>query len=103
MICCPLRVWARQCRRGSGGFGTEEKEEGQGKEEEIWAGTGLLIAAQQLHSQGDALVPRPRQDADQSGIEGRLEHILFVDVVVAVTREDLEVWEPNHKHRTDGS
>lgn len=51
----------------------------------------LLIAAQQLHSQGNAFMPRPRQDADESCVEGGLKHVLFVHVVVAVARENLQV------------
>jgi len=50
----------------------------------------LLITAQKLHSQGDALVPLPRQDTDISAVERRLKDVLFVNIVVAVTREDLE-------------
>lgn len=49
----------------------------------------LLFAAQQLHSQGDAFMPRPRQDADESCIEWGLEHVIFVHVVVTVARENL--------------
>lgn len=51
----------------------------------------LLVAAQQLHSQGNAFMPRPRQDADESCVEGGLQHVLFVHVVVAVARENLQV------------
>lgn len=51
----------------------------------------LLFAAQQLHSQGDAFMPRPRQDADESCVEGGLEHVIFVHVVVTVARENLQV------------
>lgn len=50
----------------------------------------LLITAQELHPKGDALVPLPRQEADVSAVERRLEDVLLVDVVVAVAREDLE-------------
>lgn len=75
----------------------ERKEEGGAGKEETWA--GLLVTAQQLHSQGDAPVPSPRQDADESGVERRLEQVLLVDIVVAVAREDLEVGESNHTHR----
>ena len=52
---------------------------------------GLLITAQQLHSQGDALVPCPREHADESGVERWLKYIFFVDIVVAVAWEDLEI------------
>lgn len=33
----------------------------------------LIIAAQQLHAQSDALVPLPGDDADVPGVERRLE------------------------------
>lgn len=49
----------------------------------------LLVTAQKLNSQGDALVPLPRQDADISAVERRLKDVLFVNVVVAVAWEDL--------------
>ncbi len=63
------------------------KEEKERKRE----GGVLLVAAQQLHSQGNAFMPRPRQDADESCVEGGLQHVLFVHVVVAVARENLQV------------
>lgn len=50
----------------------------------------LLVTAQQLHSQGDALVPVPWQDAHISAVERRLKDVVFVNVVVAVTWKDLE-------------
>lgn len=83
-----VQVWLRRFwkeRKGGGGLGG------------TWA--GLLVASQQLHSQGDAPVPRPRQDADESGIKRRLEQVLLVDIVIAVAGEDLEVGESNHTHR----
>lgn len=49
----------------------------------------LLVAAQQLHTQGNAVVPGHGQDADEAGVEGHVEHILLVRVVVAVTMKDL--------------
>lgn len=50
----------------------------------------LLIAAQQLHAQGDAVVPGHGQDADIAGVEGHVKHVLLVGVVVTVALEDLE-------------
>lgn len=50
----------------------------------------LLVTAKELHAQGDALVPLPRQDADISPIERWLKDVLFVNVVVAVTWKDLD-------------
>ncbi len=79
-----VQAWLRE--EGMEGSIKEEKERERDGE-----GGVLLIAAQQLHSQGNAFMPRPRQDADESGVEGGLEHVLFVHVVVAVTRENLQV------------
>lgn len=98
-VCCPLGLRARQCRCGLG-----EEREGRGWGEEVerggggggGSGTTLLVTAKKLHSQGDALVPLPRQDADEAGVERRLEDILFVNVVVAVAGEDLSRRERRH-------
>lgn len=49
----------------------------------------LLITTQKLHAQSDALVPLPRQDAHVSAVERRLKNVLFVNIVVRVTGEDL--------------
>lgn len=49
----------------------------------------LLVTAQQLHAQGDAPVPLPRQDADVSAVDRRIEDVLLVDVVVAVSWKNL--------------
>lgn len=54
-------------------------------------GAELLAAAQQLQPQRDSLVPLPGQQADVAGEERRLEDVCFVDVVVAVSREDLQI------------
>lgn len=75
--------------------GGRAKEDQRGKEVEKGGGGGtgfraaLLITAQKLHSQGDALVPLPGKDADISAIEGWFKDVLFVNVVVAVSWEDL--------------
>lgn len=49
----------------------------------------LLVTAQELHPHGDALVPLPGKDADEPAVDRRLEDVLFVNVVVAVARENL--------------
>lgn len=54
-------------------------------------GAELLAAAQQLQPQRDSLVPLPGQQADVAGEERRLKDVCFVDVVVAVSREDLQI------------
>lgn len=50
----------------------------------------LLVTAQELHSQGDALVPLPWQDSNISPIERWFKDVLSVNVVIAVTWEDLD-------------
>jgi len=70
------------------------QEEGRGGVGWVGGGGGaraaLLVTAQQLHPQRDALVPLPRQDADVAAVERRLQEVLLVDVVVDVAREDLQ-------------
>lgn len=63
----------------------------------FWA--ELLVAAEELHPQGDALVPLPRQDADVASVERRLEDVLPVNVVVAVSWKDLQVRTEQQKTR----
>lgn len=48
-----------------------------------------LGASQQLHPEGDAIVPGHGQDAHETGHEGRLEHVPLVGVIVKVAWEDL--------------
>ncbi len=50
----------------------------------------LVITAQQLHAQSDALVPLPGDDSDVSSIERRLKQILLMGVVVDVSLEKLQ-------------
>lgn len=47
----------RKAKRGEGG-----------REKEVGGGATLLVTAQKLHSQGDVVMPLPRQDADISGV-----------------------------------
>lgn len=51
----------------------------------------LVIAAQQLHAEGDALVPLPGDDSDISGVERGLKQILLMGVVVSVALEKLQI------------
>ena len=55
-----------------------------------WRRPGLPLAAQQLHTQGDTVVPGYGQDAHEASQEGHLKHVLLVGIVVQVAREDLE-------------
>lgn len=57
----------------------------------------LLAAAQQLQPQRDSPVPLPGKQADVASEERRLKHVCLVDVVVAVSREDLHT----HKRQRD--
>lgn len=63
----------------------------------------LLVAAEELHPYGDALVPLPRQDADVASVERRLEDVLPVNVVVAVSWKDLQVRTERQKTRVTDS
>lgn len=64
-------------------------------------GARLLAAAQQLQPQRDSLVPLPGQQADVAGEERRLEDVCLVDIVVAVSREDLRTRNMTSHPRTD--
>lgn len=76
---------------GSAGVAqVEEKRKGRGGGRWKRRGAVLLITAQKLNSQGDALLPLPRQDTDKAGVERRLKDVVFVDVVIAVAWKDLE-------------
>lgn len=50
-----------------------------------------VVAAQQLHAQGDPLVPLPGDHSHISGVERGLKHILLVAVVVNVALEKLQI------------
>lgn len=57
-----------------------------------WGPFGLahdFLTAQQLHTQGDAVMPGHRQDAHEASQEGCLEHVLLVGIIVHVAKEDL--------------
>lgn len=77
----------REGRGGGGGRERRRRRRGEGGDRSRAA---LLVTAEKLDSQSDAFVPLPRQDADVSAVERRLEDVLFVNVVVAVSREDLD-------------
>lgn len=49
----------------------------------------FLCAAQDLHAQSDPAVPRPGEDPDEAGVDGRIYHVLSVRVVVKVALEHL--------------
>lgn len=50
-----------------------------------------VIAAQQLHAQGDPLVPLPGDHSYISGVERGLKQILLMAVVVKVALEKLQI------------
>lgn len=49
-----------------------------------------VVAAQQLHAQGDPLVPLPGEHSHVSGVERGLKHVLLMAVVVNVALEKLQ-------------
>ena len=55
---------------------------------------GPPLTAQELHAQGDAVVPGHGQDAHKAGQERRLKHVLLVRVIIEVAREDLAFHSP---------
>lgn len=70
------------------------------KVERSVGGAELLAAAQQLQPQRDSLVPLPGQQADVAGKEWRLKDVCLVDVVVAISREDLQTRNMKSHPRT---
>lgn len=62
--------------------------------------TLLLVTAQQLHAQGDALVPGPGDDPYKAGEERRLKDVLLVGVVVDVASEHLGTKRGNRSQRS---
>lgn len=50
----------------------------------------FLCASQYLYAQSDPAVPRPREDPDDSGVDGRVYHVLSVRVIVEVPLEHLQ-------------
>ena len=84
-----VQVWLRR-EKGRREEGAERGEEVERRRRRRWGGryrAALLITAQQLHSQGDALVPLPWQNANVSGVERRLKDVLFVNVVVTILKQ----------------
>lgn len=61
----------------------------------------LVVTAQQLHPQSDALVPFPGQDAHVLGVKRRLEDVLFVAVVVHVALEKLQRRSEREKKKNE--
>ena len=51
---------------------------------------GLPLTAQQLHAQGDTVVPGHGLDAHEASLERHLKYVLLVGIIVHVTRENLE-------------
>lgn len=49
----------------------------------------LFIAAQQFHTQRDAPMPLPREDAKVSSVDWRIKDVLLVNIVIAVPRKNL--------------
>lgn len=49
----------------------------------------FLCASKYLYAQSDPAVPRPGEDPDQAGVDGRVYHVLSVRIVVEVPLEHL--------------
>lgn len=71
----------------SEGGSAEEKKGWEEGQEEV---AELFIAAQQFHTQCDAPMPLPREDAKVSSVDWRIKDVLLVDVVIAVSRKNLK-------------
>lgn len=73
------------------------EEEAAGPQKVWGGGEGQLpqppkpnpLTAQQLHTEGDPIVPGYGQDAHKASQEGGLKHVLLVGVIVQVAWEDL--------------
>lgn len=69
-----------------GGVKSEQERAGVGRAQDGQQGRAapsflagqLLVTAQQLHAQGDAVVPGHGQDADKAGIERHVKHVLLM-------------------------
>lgn len=75
------------------GWGSQWQRKGETKEKKETSGEKaslFLCASQYLYAQSDAAVPRPREDPDEPGVDGRLYHVLSVRVVVEVPLEHLQ-------------
>lgn len=70
-----------------GGSAEDILKGGQEGQEE---GAELFIAAQQFHTQRDAPMPLPREDAKVSSVDWRIKDVLLVDIVIAVSRKNLK-------------
>lgn len=86
------------CLRGGEGWGwgwggSQWQRKGERKEKKETSGEKaslFLCASQYLYTQSDPAVPRPREDPDEPGVDGRLYHVLSVRVVVEVPLEHLQ-------------
>lgn len=83
--------------QGQEGKGRGERGGGGGRERRKMRRSGvgrsrvvLLVTAKKLDSQGDAIVPLPRQDANVAAVERGIKDVVFVNVVVAVAWKDLD-------------
>lgn len=56
----------------------------------------FLCASKYLYAQSDPAVPRPGEDPDQPGVDGRVYHVLSVCVVVKVPLEHLQQQHRGH-------
>lgn len=77
-------------REGGGRNGNEKERRKKRKKQLEKKASLFLCASQYLYAQSDPAVPRPREDPDEPGVDGRLYHVLSVRVVVEVPLEHLQ-------------
>lgn len=70
---------------GGGSQWQKQKKESIGEMASLF-----LCASQYLYTQSDPAVPRPREDPDEPGVDGRVYHVLSVRVIVEVPLEYLQ-------------
>lgn len=82
--------WGVGLEWGAGwGWGRNGKEKERRKNKKEKASL-FLCASQYLYAQSDPAVPRPREDPDEPGVDGRVYHVLSVRVIVEVPLEHLQ-------------
>lgn len=69
----------------------KKKKKYKVEEEKVGEKASLFLCAPKyLYAQSDPAVPRPWEDPDQPGEDGRVYHVLSVRVVVEVPLEHLQ-------------
>lgn len=75
---------------GQTAMAKKKKKKEKVEEEKVGEKASLLLrASKYLYAQSDPAVPRPGKDPDHPGVDGRVDHVLSVRVVVEVPLEHL--------------